>query len=333
MVSAGGLTLESVSITHAPNKTEYATGDTFDKTGMVVTANFNNDVSFVTTDYTVSPETLTAAVTAVTISVTVDGVTRTTTQAVTVMDKTEIAYTGAHTTKTIRAGGTEYILYTLTGSGTLTLTGKAAQNVGIWLCGGGNSSSTNYGGGGGYFAQNTAYTMAAGTYVVTIGAAKGTTSISKDGTNILTANGSTSQNGGSGGGGAAGYRGNTYAGGTGAGTSTRPFGDSTNFPQLPCAGGGGGSQKDESSQGNGGAGGSNGAEGSRGGTASVGTTLVSAAGGATGGGAGRISNSTNANATYYGSGSGGRLDNNMSSGLGGTVPSGYQGVMFIRVPV
>ena len=247
--------------------------------------------------------------------------------------KTKIAYSGAYTTKTITVNGVQYTLYTITGSGTLTVKGKDQSGVGIWLCGGGNSSSNGYGGGGGYFAQNASYTLAKGTYTVTVGAAKGTTTFAKAGTNVLTAAGSTNQNGSSGGGGAPGYRGSQYNGGTGSGTSTRPFGDSTNFTSLPCAGGGGGSQTDESSNANGGAGGSNGAAGSKGTTASVLTSLSSAKGGATGGGNGRISNSTNANATYYGSGSGGRFANYVGSGMKDSIPSGYQGVVFMRVPI
>lgn len=245
--------------------------------------------------------------------------------------KTKIAYSGAYTTKTITVNGSRYTLYTITGSGTLTVKGKDQSGVGIWLCGGGNSSSNGYGGGGGYFAQNASYTLAKGTYTVTVGAAKGTTTFAKAGTNVLTAAGSTNQNGGSGGGGAPGYRGTTYKGGTGSGTSTRPFGDSANFASLPCAGGGGGSQKDESSNGNGGVGGSNGANGSTGGSAGL-VELTGAAGGATGGGKGRTYNGDNANATYYGSGSGGRFEDNTGTGIGGSIPSGYQGVVFMRVP-
>lgn len=331
MVSAGGLALESVSITHAPNKTEYATGDTFDKTGMVVTANFNNDVSFVTTDYTVSPETLTAAVTAVTISVTVDGVTRTTTQAVTVLDKAKLTYTGNMTSKQITSGGTVYTLYTFTSSGTLTVAGSA-KNVGIWLCGGGCSSNRTWGGAGGYTAQNLNYTLNGGTYNVVIGAANGNTTIKKGDTVILTANGATndSNNGGSGGGARGNAYNNTYKGGIGQGTTTRPFDDSVNFPSLPCAGGGGGASFGDNYA-NGGAGGSNGGNGGDGGPESSSVTLMRTNGGKTGGGKGKIKggNDTAANATYYGSGGGGRFTGSSST----ETSVGYQGVMFIRVPV
>lgn len=331
MVSAGGLALESVSITHAPNKTEYATGDTFDKTGMVVTANFNNDVSFVTTDYTVSPETLTAAVTAVTISVTVDGVTRTTTQAVTVLDKAKLTYTGNMTSKQITSGGTVYTLYTFTSSGTLTVAGSA-KNVGIWLCGGGCSCNRTWGGAGGYFAQNLNYALKKGTYTVTVGAASGDTTIKKGDTVVLEAKGAVnaSNNGGSGGGARGNAYGNVYKGGTGQGTTSRPFGDSVNFTSLPCAGGGGGGSFGDYYA-NGGAGGSNGGNGGDGGPESSSVTLKRAAGGATGGGKGKIrsGNDAEANATYYGSGGGGLFASSPSS----EISVGYQGVMFIRVPV
>ena len=45
--------LASITVTTPPTKTAYIEGNTFDKTGMVVTANYNNGTSGVVTDYTV----------------------------------------------------------------------------------------------------------------------------------------------------------------------------------------------------------------------------------------------------------------------------------------
>lgn len=248
--------------------------------------------------------------------------------------KAQIAYSGNHTTKTITVSEKQYTLYTITGSGTLTVKGKDQSGVGIWLCGGGDTTSTLYGGGGGYFTQNTSYTLSKGTYTITVGAAEGTSTISKSGTAVLTAAGATNQNGGSGGGGEgfvddAGGK----AGGKGSGTSTRPFGDSVNFTSLPCAGGGGGSNSSFGGNSNGGTGGSNGANGGRsegpGGSSASGGT-----GGATGGGRGRSENNTGSgNASYYGGGGGGRYRKSGTSSIQGANGVGYQGVVFMRVPI
>ena len=76
--------LVSIAITTAPTKTAYFTGDTFDTTGMVVTATMADGSTKAVTGYTCSPTTMASNTTAVTISYTEGGVTKTTTQAVTV---------------------------------------------------------------------------------------------------------------------------------------------------------------------------------------------------------------------------------------------------------
>ena len=76
--------LVSIAITTAPSKTAYFTGDTFDTTGMVVTATMADGSTKAVTGYTCSPTTMASNTTAVTISYTEGGVTKTTTQAVTV---------------------------------------------------------------------------------------------------------------------------------------------------------------------------------------------------------------------------------------------------------
>ena len=48
--------LNSIEITKKPDKTEYVEGESFDPTGMEVTAYFNNHTSSIITDYTISPE-------------------------------------------------------------------------------------------------------------------------------------------------------------------------------------------------------------------------------------------------------------------------------------
>lgn len=63
---------------------EYLAGDTFDPTGLVLTADVGGVPINVTTGYTITPEVLTADTTYVTISYTADGRTASTTQAVTV---------------------------------------------------------------------------------------------------------------------------------------------------------------------------------------------------------------------------------------------------------
>ncbi len=80
--------LSSIAITTAPTKTTYTEGETFDPTGMVVTANYSDATTDdVTASCTYSPSTSTAlstSNTAITVSYTENAVTKTTTQAITV---------------------------------------------------------------------------------------------------------------------------------------------------------------------------------------------------------------------------------------------------------
>lgn len=169
---------------------------------------------------------------------------------------------------------------------------------------------------------------------MTIGAAQGTTSIAKGGETLLSAAGATNQNGSSGGGGY--YKidvpwgpSTQYAPGTGGGTTTVPFGDTTNFSAYPCAGGGASGWYDYFEEGDqysegystGGAGGSNGS----GGGASASGGGSGGSGGTTGGGAGATTSGTASSATYYGSAGGGAM-------AAAKTGKGYQGVMYIRVP-
>ena len=80
-----GKAVASIAVTTAPTKVAYQAGDNFDATGMVITATYTDETTAVVTDYTVTPSTnLATTDTAVTISYTSGGVTKTATQAITV---------------------------------------------------------------------------------------------------------------------------------------------------------------------------------------------------------------------------------------------------------
>lgn len=83
--SGSGITLQSIQITTPPNQTEYNAGQTFNNTGMVVTAFYNYNLSQIVTGYTISPSgVLTGDITAVTITYSEGGVVKTATQPITV---------------------------------------------------------------------------------------------------------------------------------------------------------------------------------------------------------------------------------------------------------
>ena len=84
MPGGGGVRLSSIAITTPPTKTAYGALEQFDSTGMVVTATYTNGATLEVGGYTVSPSPLTMGTTAVTITYTEGGVSRTATQAVTV---------------------------------------------------------------------------------------------------------------------------------------------------------------------------------------------------------------------------------------------------------
>nr|DAR15402.1 MAG TPA: Ig-like domain protein [Caudoviricetes sp.] len=78
--------LTGISITTQPNKTTYAVGGSFDSTGMVVTATYDTGKTKEVTGFTFSPQTFSSAGTkTVTISYTENGVTKTATLSVTVI--------------------------------------------------------------------------------------------------------------------------------------------------------------------------------------------------------------------------------------------------------
>ena len=104
----GGIKLASISITTPPAKTTYTAGETFDPAGMVVEATYTNGATAIATGYTYSPSTgLTDGTTEVTIQYTEAGVTKTATQAVTVVHRLEsIAVTTQPTNTTYEYGDT-----------------------------------------------------------------------------------------------------------------------------------------------------------------------------------------------------------------------------------
>lgn len=78
--------LTGISITTQPNKTTYAVGNSFDSTGMVVTATYDTGATKEVTGFTFSPQTFSSAGTkTVTISYAENGVTKTATLSVTVI--------------------------------------------------------------------------------------------------------------------------------------------------------------------------------------------------------------------------------------------------------
>ena len=80
----GALKLETLAITKQPNKTIYKSGESFDPTGMVVTAGYGYGLTSDVTGYTVSPQVLTDGVTEVTITYTEGRITKTASVPVTV---------------------------------------------------------------------------------------------------------------------------------------------------------------------------------------------------------------------------------------------------------
>lgn len=249
-----------------------------------------------------------------------------------------ITYTGAHTDygMVTMSDGARYRLLAFTSSGTLSI--EQPVNCEVCVVGGGSNglgggrSGGGAGGAGAYLKSQAVSAYNGGSVVV--GAGRGASSIADVSVNKVGPYAS-SPNGGTGAGG------NTA--GTGDGLSKYPFEDTgyslwANKPH--CAGGGQGVYEYETSDGSitgytGGNGGTNGSNGYPRGSNQV-SNPSAGVGGSYGGGAGGTSVRANGgNATYYGSGGGGGLshekaDGSIGTGLGG---SGYQGIVYIRIPV
>ena len=82
------VTLTGIKVTKAPTKTTYTVGEKFDKTGMVVKAEYSDKTTKEITNYTYEPQgELKETDKKITISYTEKGVTKTTEQAITVVEK------------------------------------------------------------------------------------------------------------------------------------------------------------------------------------------------------------------------------------------------------
>ena len=237
-----------------------------------------------------------------------------------------ITYTGAHTDygMVTMSDGARYRLLAFTGSGTLSI--EQPVNCEVCVVGGGANGNAGKGGAGAYLKNQSVSAYNGGPVVV--GAAQSVSSIGGVSVNAV-----SNQNGGTGGGGY--YYGN---GGTGDGLSKYPFGDTTYtlWASKPhCAGGGGAFTYDSPASGHdcysGGNGGTNGGNGNKSTYEGhfMGLSGAPGKGGTYGGGSGGGMASggsfgNGGNATYYGSAGGGSR---------ATQGSGYQGIVYMRIPV
>ena len=243
-----------------------------------------------------------------------------------------ITYTGAYTDygMVTMSDGARYRLLAFTSSGTLSI--EQPVNCEVCVVGGGangtKATSNGGAGGAGAYLKNQSVSAYNGGSVV-VGAAQGISSIG--GVSVAAVSG---KNGGTGAGG--------KTAGTGDGLSKYPFGDDSYelWGEKPhCAGGGAGGVSERSgadewdsySYGNGGSNGSNGSEQAF--RRKYGTeNAPGGSGGLYGGGNGGNATSNGANATYYGSGGGGGGYYRYYSDEIGNVGSGYQGIIYIRIP-
>ena len=239
-----------------------------------------------------------------------------------------ITYTGAHTDygMVTMSDGARYRLLAFTSSGTLSI--EQPVNCEVCVVGGGangtKATSSNGGdGGAGAYLKNQSVSAYNGGSVV-VGARQGVSSIADVSVNAV-----SGKNGGTGAGG--------YTAGTGDGISKYPFEDTgySLWSGKPhCAGGGQGVREYRTYGYNGGDGGTNGGNGYP--QESKEVEVVNASGGvggSYGGGAGGGRDSDTGdgkNATYYGSGAGGGARYVSILYNGG---SGYQGIVYIRIPV
>lgn len=245
-----------------------------------------------------------------------------------------ITYTGAHTDygMVTMSDGARYRLLAFTSSGTLSI--EQPVNCEVCVVGGGANGTkatddqSGDGGAGAYLKNQSVSAYNGGPVVV--GARQGISSIADVSVNKV-----SGKNGGTGAGG--------YTAGTGDGISKYPFGDTgySLWAGKPhCAGGGQGVYEWKEGRNSyygydGGNGGTNGGNGYQSGRNQV-SNPSGGAGGSYGGGAGGgHTTAIGGNATYYGSGGGGgkcaeNSDGNQTLSNGG---SGYQGIVYMRIPV
>lgn len=97
--------LDSISVKTPPTKTAYRIGETIDMTGLVLTATYTDGSSEdVTEGYTFTPVTMASDTTAMTISLEVDGITKTTTQVLTLVSLDSISVKTPPTVTSFAAG-------------------------------------------------------------------------------------------------------------------------------------------------------------------------------------------------------------------------------------
>lgn len=242
----------------------------------------------------------------------------------------------------------DYRLLTLTSSGNFYI--DSAVTAEVWMCGGGLNGQEGYdgttyylgmGGTGAYTATGTL--ILDGGAVAVVGSAGGFSSFGE-----LKATAGGLYKGGTGGGAAHQYNVSTYRS-CGDGISKYPFMDSTYFKYPHCAGGGGGSHGRYSASSNmidgvkGGSGGTNGGDGGIGFDYGKSTYIDGGRGGNHGGGNGGMPHcltglpkpGNGEDASYYGSGGGGGgyVEDEEGYGQIGNGGKGYQGVIYIRIPV
>ena len=245
-----------------------------------------------------------------------------------------ITYTGAHTDygMVTMSDGARYRLLAFTASGTLSI--EQPVNCEVCVVGGGANGSkatSDQGGdgGAGAYLKNQSVSAYNGGSVV-VGASQGVSSIADVSVNAV-----SGKSGGTGAGG--------KTAGTGDGISKYPFEDTgySLWSGKPhCAGGGQGAfnfmQNGYFYGYSGGNGGTNGGNGYPGGSTQV-YKPSAGNGGSYGGGAGGTGTYptyNGGNATYYGSGAGGGGYFRSNGGIVDLFPggSGYQGIVYMRIP-
>lgn len=233
-----------------------------------------------------------------------------------------ITYTGAHTDygMVTMSDGARYRLLAFTSSGTLSI--EQPVNCEVCVVGGGANGTRGIGtgsgdGGAGAYLKNQVI-EAFKSEAVVVGAAQGISSIG--GVSVAAVSGN---NGGTGAGG--------KTAGTGDGISKYPFEDTgySLWAGKPhCGGGGQGAYIYKGKGYSGGNGGTNGGNGYPQGSNQV-SNPSAGVGGSYGGGAGGSTTMNGENATYYGSGAGGGGYRYPAGSDGG---SGYQGIVYMRIP-
>lgn len=236
-----------------------------------------------------------------------------------------ITYTGAHTDygMVTMSDGARYRLLAFTASGTLSI--EQPVNCEVCVVGGGaNGTKADRGsgdGGAGAYLKNQSVSAYNGGSVV-VGARQGVSSIADVSVNAV-----SGKNGGTGAGG--------RTGGTGDGISKYPFEDmsySLWAGKPHCAGGGQGVEDYDGYGFSGGNGGTNGGNGYP--RSDYVSNPSGGVGGSYGGGAGgRAAPGNGESATYYGSGAGGgRYYTSGGYEALGNGGSGYQGIVYMRIP-